>query len=117
MERACERMGQGRFADARNVLYQQVPPRHQGYDGEPNRFGLALDDSLHRALQAFNPFDRVGAGYLSTTDGFEVPHARVCILHARCPLKWFAFYIVSARQARKSWPPLECDLRALLVVD
>jgi hypothetical protein len=34
-------------------------------------------------LQAFDLFDRVGAGYLSTSDGFEVPHELVCILHAK----------------------------------
>src|ERR1043166_1248685 len=83
IERACERMGQGCLADTGHVLHQQVTTRHQRDDGQSNRFGLALDDSLHRALQAFNLFDRVGAGYLSTTDGFEVPHELVCILHAK----------------------------------
>jgi hypothetical protein len=34
-------------------------------------------------LQALNLFDRVGAGYLFITDGFEVPHELVCILHAK----------------------------------
>jgi len=46
----------------------------QGYDPEPNGFGLPLDNGLDGALEPFNLFDRVGAGNLAAADGFEVPH-------------------------------------------
>ncbi len=76
-------MSQGGFADAGHVFHQQVTTGHQRDNRQSNRFRLAFDNSLDGALQAFNLFDRVGAGYLSTTDGFEVPHELACILHAK----------------------------------
>src|SRR6185369_16976123 len=83
IERTCERVGQSCLTDAGHVFHQQVTAGDESHNRQSDRFRLALDDSLHRALQAFNLFDRIGAGYLSATDRFEVPHELVCILHAK----------------------------------
>ena len=81
VEGACERVSERRFADAGNVFNQQVAAGDESNDGQPDGFGLALDNRLDGVLQPFDLVDGVGAGYLSALDGLEVSHELACILH------------------------------------
>src|SRR6185369_15146037 len=74
IERAGERVGQRRFADAGHVLDQQMTTGDEGDNSESNRLRFALDDGFDSRLESFDLLDRVGAGYLSAVDWLEVPH-------------------------------------------
>jgi hypothetical protein len=78
INRAREGMRKRRFPDARHVFNQQVAAGDQRDDGQPNRFGFAFDDGLDGVLQPLDLLDRVGAGYLSAVDCFEVSHQLAC---------------------------------------
>ena len=72
--RPCQRACDGGFADAGDVFEQHVTPRCQRHDGQPDDFGLAVDDAVHVLHQACaereSSFGRHGRSGVSCAGGW-----------------------------------------------
>ena len=74
-------MCQRGLANAGNIFNQQMAAGDQCYDRQPYSFGLAFDYGFDCSLEPIDLVDRARSS--GASNGFNVPHRAVCILHCK----------------------------------